>query len=101
MARIRWILILVLLGATVCAAAVPRADAPETAFNESDAPVNLAPPVRLGIQLVAPALHPTLALPAPLAYATRYVLKTLAPETAAMPNRHRHSLQELLCTFLI
>jgi len=99
--RIRRILILVLLGATFCAAVVPRADAPETAFNEADTPVNLAPPVRPGIQLVAPAPHPTVASPAPLAYAPRYVLKTVARETAVLPNRHRHSLQELLCTFLI
>jgi hypothetical protein len=100
--RFRWTLVLVLLGASVCVSAVPRPDLPETAFNEADAPVNLAPPVRLRIQVIAPAVDPIVVLPSlPIDCAGCFVGRK-APEPIVAPKRrHPLSLQDLLCTFLI
>lgn len=81
--------------------ALPRVDLPETAFNEADAPVNVAPPVRPGIRVLQPAFDPISVLPTPPSVsATRP--GSLVVAVAAVPaQRYPHSLQDLLCTFLI
>ncbi|HEX8813851.1 MAG TPA: hypothetical protein VF742_17825 [Terracidiphilus sp.] len=102
MKRLRAILVLFLLGASVCAFALPRVDLPETAFNEADAPVNLAPPVRPSIRVVPPAVDPIAVLPTLPVQCMNCVVGGLTLESAAVPRqRHQHSLQDLLCTFLI
>ena len=99
--RLRWLLIPVLLGASVCVSVVPRVDLPETKFNEADAPVNLAPPVRLRTQVVVPAVDPNVLPTLPL-HSASCVVSTRTPDYAAASSpRHRRSLQDLLCTFLI
>ena len=102
MRRLRSILALFLLGTAACVFALPRVDLPETAFNEADAPVNLAPPVRPGIRVIRPAVDPIAVLPTlPSHYAT-CVVRGMVLESAAVPRqRHQHSFQDLLCTFLI
>ena len=98
----RWILVLSLLGAVVCVSAVPRVDLPETAFNETDAPVNLAPPLRSGTPIMAPTLNPIVVSPAPVLHYSGRVVEGLLLAPASSPvQRHRVSLQYLLCTFLI
>lgn len=100
--RLRWITVLVLLGAAVFVSMVPRMDLPETAFNEADAPVNLAPAARPTIRLVPPAVDPIMISPSLLVYSSGRVPSGPAVESAAMPaQRHGHSFQDLLCTFLI
>jgi hypothetical protein len=100
--RLRWMLVFFLLGASVCAFAVPRADSPETAFNEADAPVNLAPPVQLRIQIIVPTLDPFLVVPTTPVHCTGCVIHGTLLEAATMlSQRHRRSLQDLLCTLLI
>ena len=98
----RWILVLFLLGAVVGVSAAPRVDLPETAFNEADAPVNLAPPLRSGTPIIAPTLNPIVVSPAPVLHYSGCVVEGLLRAPALLPvQRHRVSLQYLLCTFLI
>jgi hypothetical protein len=100
--RFRCISVLILLAAAVCVFAVPRADAPETTFNEADAPVNLAPPVLPGIRLILPTVDPVSILPRPADYYQTCALNHLVVKTAPTPRQnHRHSLQSLLCTLII
>ena len=94
-------LFLVLLGAAIGVSAVPLVDVPETPFNEADSPVNLAPPVLPRIKFIRPA-GDRIVLPGLSAYCTGCVVGSWVPDPAAAPSqRHRHSLQDLLCTFLI
>jgi hypothetical protein len=98
----RWILVLSLLGAVVCVSAAPRVDLPETAFNEADAPVNLAPPLRSGIPIIAPTHNPIVVSPASVLHCPSCVVEGLLLAPASLTvQRHRVSLQYLLCTFLI
>jgi hypothetical protein len=100
--RLRSILILVVLGAAACVSVAPRADSPETAFNEADAPVNLVPPVRLRHQALSPAVDPVLASPTlPLHCANCVVNRLVLAPAAILSQRPPRSFQDLLCTFLI
>jgi hypothetical protein len=99
-------LIFFLLGAAIFASAVPRIDAPETSFDEADAPIIVAPAERPSIQLVSPTLDriahsPVLCAPGLRAQvaesfsADRYQLALVSS------SLHRPSLQNFLCTLLI
>src|SRR5258708_33721425 len=100
--RLRWIFVIFLLGTVVCVSAAPRADVPETTFNEADAPVNLAPPSSLRVPVVAPAIHPIhVPPPSSLTCAACVVHDHLLTAAPAPSLRHRTPLQNLLCTFLI
>jgi hypothetical protein len=98
--RVPWVTVLLLLVSAVCVSVVPRADSPETTFNETDAPVNLAPPARPGVVVAPPAINPVVAVPwlsCPTCSMNRVEL-----ESAVTPHqRHRPSLQSLFCTLLI
>jgi hypothetical protein len=101
---LRSVLVIFLLGTAVCAFALPRADVPETAFNEADAPVNLAPPAQPGIRVAVapPAVNPIAVLPmVPRHCATCLASSFVLESTSAPKHRDHHSLQDLLCTFLI
>ena len=97
----RWMTVLLLLGAAVFVSTVPRMDLPETAFNEADAPVNLAPPVLPRIQIILPAVNPLAILPLRNHCADCTVRRLLLEPPVAPSQRHSRSLQDLLCTFLI
>src|SRR5579863_5396425 len=100
--RLRWISVLFLLAAAVFVSVVPRADAPETTFNEADAPVNLAPPARLGSLVVLPSADPVTVTPAVSAICSPCAVSSIVLDRPPVPRqRHRHSLQSLLCTLLI
>ena len=99
--RLRWMLVLFLLGAAVCMSAVPLEDLPETEFNEVDAPVNLAPPVVPRIKFTRPAGDPII-LPRLRLYCAGRRVRSLVLELAPkLTQRHLHSLQDLLSTFRI
>jgi hypothetical protein len=101
MKRLRWMLVFLLTGAAISISAVPRTDLPETAFNEVDAPVNQAPPVFPRIKFIRPAGDPII-LPSVLPNFAAWGVSRFVREMAPMPShRHSHSLQNLLCTFLI
>jgi hypothetical protein len=97
--------VMALMVSVVFVSTIPQIDLPETAYDESDAPVNQAPPVVLDTTVV----HPPIA---------EVVLPRRIGETEGQVGRqsleqswvHRlfprdqhdqHSMQVLLCTFLI
>jgi hypothetical protein len=93
-------LVLVLLAGVFGGCAVRPVDIPETNFDESDAPVNLAPPSQATIRVVRPVSDP-LVMPPLRFYCAGCDLsrRTLG---AAMPRqRHPDALRDLICTFLI
>ena len=102
MQRFRWILGLFLLGAAVCCCIVPGVDLPETAFDEADLAISPALPAQLRVQDVSPVVVPIAVLPTlPLYCANCFASReALEPAPASNPS-HSHSLQSLLCTFLI
>jgi hypothetical protein len=95
------ILILVLLAGVFGGCAVPPVDAPETNFDESDAPVNLAPPSQDTVRFVRPVTDP-LVIPGLRFYRAECNLRGQTLEGAAMSgHRHPHALQDLSCALLI
>ena len=81
--------------------AVPSVDLPETNYNESDAPINLALPSQATLSSMRPVSDPLL-MPGLRFYCAGCVVNTRLLGAAAMPGqRHPHSLQDFLCTFLI
>ena len=94
--------LLFLLTAVVCVSAIPQTDLPETSYNEADAPLNQAPMVALRICLVRPAAV-SIVLPRKTVQA-QWNFRVPADEPMLTPTPVRvdsHSLQDLLCTFLI
>ena len=99
--RHRRLLVLFLLAGVFGGFAVLPVDLPETAFDESDVPVNLAPPSQAPLRFVRPVSDPLL-MPGLRFYCAGCVVSSFVLEPAVMPRqRHPHSLQDLLCTFLI
>ena len=81
---------------------MPGVDLPETSFNEADLPVNLALPAQPRVPDLSPLVIPAAALPTLPIHCTDCVVRSFAYEPAILPKeRHLHSLQVLLCTFLI
>ena len=89
------ILALFLLAGVFSGSALRPVDLPETAFDESDAPVNLyLPPSQALAIFVRPA-------GGPLAVSS-FIVTSTRLRVAAMPRpRHPQSLQKLLSAFLI
>jgi hypothetical protein len=96
--RATWTLLMCLFGA-LALLALPPVDAPETAFNELDTPVNVAHPALPRVSLTAPKIQPA-----------------VIPQSTPSLNRNERTsnriellaqvydspdLQPLLCTFLI
>jgi hypothetical protein len=97
-----WLLVLFLLSAVVCVAAIPKTDRPETSYNEVDTPVNQAPPVVLGIRFVRPA-KATFVVPKRTLDANWHLHSSVEElMLISLPTRRDpHSVQDLLCTLLI
>jgi hypothetical protein len=97
-----WTFVLLLLSAVVCVSAIPQTDLPETSYNEVDAPVNQSPPVVPGVRFVRPAIAPVI-LPRQVCEAGLGITSpALERKAACTPvRRDPHSLQDILCTFLI
>jgi hypothetical protein len=97
-----WTFVLLLMSAVVCISAIPQSDLPETSYNEIDIPVNQAPPVVSGVRFVRPTLA-TVILSKQVGKVSRgdasQGLKRKSDHTHV--RRDPHSLQDLLCTFLI
>lgn len=99
--RTHWIIGLLLMATVVWASTVPRLDDPETAFNESDAVITLAPPASVGVNSLPSASDPMIV--ANLSQGLlRWVVNDGARSLARAPShRPPDSFQKLLCTFLI
>jgi hypothetical protein len=91
-----------LIAAVVLVSAIPQSDLPETSYNEADTPVNLAPPVVSATTFVRP-LVTVVILPQRLSEAGSGLSHEPLDQKWAVPlfRRDAHSLQDLLCTFLI
>jgi hypothetical protein len=88
------ILALFLLAGVFGGSAVLPMDLPETAFNESDTPVNLVLPSQTPLRFVRPVNDPSVI--------SWCVVSGHVLEVASLPRlRHQLSLQKLLSTFLI
>ena len=97
-----WTLVLFLLSAVLCVSAIPQPDLPETSYNEVDTPVNQSPPVVPSVRFVRPAIAPVI-LPKQVWEVRRGVSSQALDWKSAdtLVRRDAHSLQDLLCTFLI
>jgi len=98
MKRISWLLIL-LCGTIIFATSVPAADDPDTAYNEADSCVAVSLPLADATSLISPASASTDILGRLFSTlpASRPNQKLVNPKTI-QPS---HSLQQMLCTFLI
>ncbi len=99
--RFRATMTFFLLGAAILASAVHRVDAPETSFNEADAPIIVASAERPSIQLVSPTLDRIAHSPVIFAHFTdslNTIHHQLMPVSRSL---YRPSLQDFLCTLLI
>jgi hypothetical protein len=94
-------MVLVLLGTVLYVFAVPPVDNPETAFNEADAPVSLALPTSLWVRVVLPAADSITLPKLPLSWTVAEVSVYEEGFHPAPKQLSQHSLQKLLCTFLI
>jgi hypothetical protein len=93
-------LVLFLLAGVFGGSALPPVDLPETTFDESDTPVNLAPPSQATLRLVSPVSDPL--MPGLPFYCAGCLVSSPQLAAPVMPReRHPHSLRDLLCTFLI
>jgi hypothetical protein len=97
---VRCILALLLLATVVCAATLPVADDPSTAFNESDSPANMALPVMPAVKLVRRATDPVPA-PEPMRQVTADISLSAYTPRPVPKQQRSHSLLRLLCTLLI
>ena len=97
-----WAFVLVLLSAVLCVSAIPSSDEPGTCYNEVDTPINQAPSVVSGFRFVRPAII-ALILPKQARKAARALTSQSPKQKSAEASwsRDPHSLQNLLCTFLI
>jgi hypothetical protein len=97
----RLILVFLLLGTVVCVASVPPVDDPETVIDESDFQISLAIPAPINSRLVQP-IATSVQLPKPSSETPDLRANPSSLEFVLMPKHARaHSLQKLLCTFLI
>jgi hypothetical protein len=93
-------MVLLLLATVICASSVPPVDDPETAINEADLQISLAPPVTT-LKVAAPAassVHLSKLVPCRPAWGVNSSVDGLTPVAT---QSSRRSLQKLLCTFLI
>jgi len=97
----RWRLMVFLLGAMACAYVVPRADVPETAYNEIDSPISFAAAVPSGVKVVQLDTSPVILLEELAGQDRNQRPSRLALVSLSSRIRHHHSIQDLLCTFLI
>jgi len=98
MKRISWLLVL-LCGTVIFATSVPAADDPDTAYNEADASVAVSLPLADASTLI------NLASPSPdlPRLSTTVRVSRTSPDLMISPDPipPAHSLQQVLCTFLI
>jgi len=94
----RWIVVILGLLCVSLASVVPQLDVPDTAFNETDAPVNVTTPVVAQTNFAVPTAHPVIIPRKQLAW---WSPSTMMHGIAPKPRmRASHSLLNLLCRLL-
>lgn len=102
MKRSVYALFLFLAASVLLVSVVPLSDIPETAYNETETPVNQGPPVLPGTTFVRPPIS-SIVLPKRVREAAR-CFGSQSPKrhgAYALYPRDPRSLQVLLCTFLL
>jgi hypothetical protein len=95
------LLILFLLSTVTFVSAIPQDDLPETSYNESDTPVNQAPPVVPSVRVARPEAA-DIGLSRRVGDATLGFERQLFSKRAyPLIRRDSRSLQDLLCALLI
>ena len=85
----------------MCVSSVPIVDDPNTAIDESNVQVNLTVPSTLSLKLIRPVANSIASLTL-ARWRTNSGDITSFREIASVPRQSRsHSIQRLLCTFLI
>jgi hypothetical protein len=97
MKRISWLLIL-LCGTVIFATSVPAADDPDTAYNEADSCVAVSLPLADATSLISPA---SASADIPRLSSTVQVFRPYQKLVTPNTIQPSHSLQQMLCTFLI
>jgi len=97
MKRISWLLIL-LCGTIIFATSVPAVDDPDTAYNEADASVTVSLPLADASSLITPA---SASADTPRISAVEQICTSSQKSTTSNVVQPSHSLQQMLCTFLI
>jgi hypothetical protein len=93
--------VLLLLGIVVCVASVPPVDDPDTAIDESEFQVILATPSPLGCKLLPPLAN-SVDLARPASHSQNVKAHIFLSDFILVAKQSRsHSIQKLLCTFLI
>jgi hypothetical protein len=95
-------LFLFLTASVLLVSVVPLSDIPETAYNETETPVNQGPPVQPGTTFLRPSITSVI-LPKRVREAGRCVGSQSLKRHGAYPlyPRDPRSLQVLLCTYLL
>lgn len=103
MRRVRWVILIGELILLTLALTLPRADAPQTAFNEADTPVNQATTsVVLSCRTaLTQARAAASAVSAMSSQSSRSSYSKVSRETNREPDLSRRSLPAFLSTFLI
>jgi hypothetical protein len=95
------LLILFLLSAVTFVSTIPQDDLPETSYNESDTPINQAPPVVPSVRVARPEAA-DIGLSKHVGDAIlRFERQLLRKPPYPFIRRDSRSLQDLLCTLLI
>lgn len=100
MKHIHWTLLLCLAGVLV-GLGQPGTDAPDTAFNETDAPTYVAYPALPRLSLSSPRLIPVAALELTLRQSPAAPQHIVERASTPVQGTGSRDLQQLLCTFLI
>jgi hypothetical protein len=95
------LLILFLLSTVTFVSAIPQDDLPETSYNESDTPVNQAPPIVPSVRVARPE-DADIGLSKCVGDAIlRLERQLLRKRPDQLIRRDSRSLQDVLCTLLI
>jgi hypothetical protein len=95
---LQWMVVILGISLVSLAPIIPRVDLPETVYDETDTPVNLATPVAVGTNLTKPREK----LPANREEKRGWWEPHIATHEAApkLGMRDSHSVLSLLCKFL-
>jgi hypothetical protein len=96
--HLRWTVVILGLSFVSLASIIPRADDPGTAFNETDAPINLTTPVVAQVNYVVPTRH---FVAIPREQRVGWKASTMMHQATQLRRmRTSHSLLNLLCELL-
>jgi len=97
--RIRWTVLICLLGVVLCSA-LPALDVSDSTLNEADQPIAILHPALVRVRVAPPVILAAAAAKASQELFLRACVARPAFRNEVRPGKVRH-LQQLLCVFLI